>query len=206
MKRKKLLYLAALGVSLAVLLLAGIYFLNRNKRVEGIILKPQEVYSLPEIPYYLQNDSQWADDKLGQSIYTMKSSGCLTTSLAASLSAQGGQTITPKALNQLFSDHAVYNANGDIVWDKIQNAVGPVEVYVPRSPDADVIEAFVAEGTYPVVKVKYHGSGAWHWVVLIGSDEKGYLCMDSLNKAKSPEPLSVHGNKVYSMRMVRWEK
>lgn len=205
MKNKKRLILFAVTVCFAVLLCTGFLYVQRN-RGEGILLQPSKIYPLPDIPYYLQNDSQWAEDKLGNSIFTMKSSGCLTTSLAASLSVQKGQNITPKELNQLFSDYDVYNANGDIVWANIPNAVEPVETYVPRNPDADTIEAFVEEGRYPVVKVKYKGNGAWHWVVLIGSDEDGFLCMDSLNEEKSPQPLSVHGSRVYSMRMVCWKK
>ena len=99
--------------------------------------------------------------------------------------------------------HAIVIAKGEILWDKISQAIPDAIVTTPAKADSRSLEKAVDEGLMPIVKVKYKGSGYQHWVLLIGADENGYLCMDPLHSEKEPLPLSVHGGMIYRYRIVK---
>lgn len=209
-RRKKVIAGIMIAGICGLSFLCGVYII-RQRMGNGIILMPSQSYEVCEIPYYLQNDDRWAKDKLGTSAYQMSSSGCLTTAIAASLSAQAqpedkGHQMTPGELNQIFSKDGVYNAAGDIMWANIPEALPDAEVYVAPFIKDNQVEQYLSEGRYPLIKVKMNGTGAKHWLVIIGADESGYLCLDPLNSEKAPVSLSKHGNKAYSMRVVYWNQ
>lgn len=150
--------------------------------------------------YFMQNDPAWANDRLGDSPYTMARSGCLVCCIAASLKAQGMDT-DPGKLNALFSENGVYTANGDIIWSRFSEVPG-VTAQTPAITDPDAIESTLEKGACPIVKVRYLGYGYAHWVLITGSKDGEYLCMDPLNPEKAPRPLSVHGDTIYGWRVV----
>ena len=115
-----------------------------------------------------------------------------------------GACVTAGELNQIFSEKQVYNQEGDIVWGRIEEVMPDVGVSVAGTVDGEQIEALLDEGRYPIVKVKVGGDGASHWVLIVGSDEGGYLCMDPLKEDGELVPLSRHGGVVYRMRCVYW--
>ena len=115
-----------------------------------------------------------------------------------------GACVTAGELNQIFSEKQVYNQQGDIVWGRIEEVMPDVGVSVAGTVDGEQIEALLDEGRYPIVKVKVGGDGASHWVLIVGSDEGGYLCMDPLKEDGELVPLSRHGGVVYRMRCVYW--
>lgn len=199
----------AVCAAVCVVLAAGAFlFLSRRRGSgEGIALEPLSQYSAEHVPCYRQKDPLWGKDKLGDSSYTMSGSGCLTTCIAAALTAQhpAAEPLTPGELNRLFSEAGVYNASGDIVWGKIKDALPETEVLVASGVDNREIDQMLAEGKYPAVRVKVHGRGAWHWVLIAGTDENGYLCMDPLNGDEKLIPFSDHGGVAYSMRTVSWK-
>ena len=112
--------------------------------------------------------------------------------------------MTAGELNQIFSEKQVYNQQGDIVWGRIEEVMPDVGVSVAGTVDGEQIEALLDEGRYPIVKVKVGGDGASHWVLIVGSDEGGYLCIDPLKEDGELVPLSRHGGVVYRMRCVYW--
>lgn len=211
--RKSKKVIAAVCVGLAVILAAGVFVLHRRRAggTAGVTLTAVSAIETGEFPCYQQGDPEWGGDKLGDSRFSMKGSGCLTSCIAAALSGQAraeGQeekVLTPGELNRLFSENSVYNQEGNIVWGKIAKALPDTEVIVASGVDNDEINGLLEEGKYPIVKVKNHGNGAWHWVVLAGADERGFLCMDPLKKEGALVPLSDHGDVAYSMRTVYWQ-
>ena len=66
----------------------------------------------------------------------MGDSGCLVTCLAAALQMQNihqtalGDDINPKTLNQFFSTHQVYDAEGDLQWYAMEDALQVSTVYL----------------------------------------------------------------------------
>lgn len=201
-KRKKKRLIAVLIFILILLLAAALFlFFSRRGGNERFVLEISESIEPPAVTYYLQRDELWKNDKLGESSFTMGSSGCLVTSIASLLNLYGEQ-VTPGQLNKKLQEAGAYNSTGDVIWAGISEAYPEIRTIVPGNVEPDEIEKALKNGRYPLVKVKHLGNGYWHWVLLIGSDERGYLCMDPLYNKKEARPLSDHGGKVYSYRLV----
>lgn len=168
----------------------------------GTKIKPSGGYALPEaIALYQQDDEKWAADYLGNSSYTMKSSGCLVTCIASAIS-NSGESITPKALNLLFSESGVYDGEGNVQWSCISEMDGySVQVYDSVS-ESDIAQC-LSEGRYPIVRVRMHGIGNYHYVLIVGAEEDEYICMDPLEKRLTK--LSDYGSRVYAVRCV-WQE
>lgn len=201
MTGKKKVMVAAVFLMALILLAAGAFMVRHRGSGKGVKLEICETISPPEMVYYLQRDEEWAKDYLGNTRYTMGSSGCLVSCIASLLSIYDVE-VTPGELNRLFTENSVYNDSGDVIWANISKVYPDLRVEVPGSVDASAIEQLLKEQRYPLVRVKNLGDGYWHWVLLIGSDENGYLCMDPLYGEKKARPLAAHGDTIYSYRVV----
>lgn len=200
-RRKKIIWILT---GAAILVLAAAAFLvwrHRGGGGEGTTIQSTKAHPLPEAVYYLQKDEEWAADPLGESRFTMGSSGCLVTCLATLFDLYG-ESVTPGELNRLFTEQGVYSASGDVIWGNISSVYPEATVTVYKTVDEQAIEAALDQQQYPLVRVKNLGDGYWHWVLLLGSGDDGYLCMDPLYSEKEARPLSAHGNTVYSWRLV----
>lgn len=167
--------------------------------------------SFDHVVYYAQKDVRWKDDPLGDSIYHMGDSGCLTTCLAAVFQMQGvqrevlGETINPKTLNQFFSTHGIYDAEGNLLWYALEEALDVTTV----RKEADELEVgeldlLLEQGCYPIVCVQTK-AGSMHFVLLVGKAEGMYWCMDPVQKEKQIVPLSEYGNRMDSIRYLTEE-
>lgn len=200
-RRKKIIWILT-GVAILVLAAAALLiWRHRGGGGEGTTIQSTKAHPLPEAVYYLQKDEEWAADPLGESRFTMGTSGCLVTCLATLFDLYG-ESVTPGELNRLFTEQGVYNASGDVIWGNISSVYPEATVTVYKTVDEQAIEAALDQQQYPLVRVKNLGDGYWHWVLLLGSGDDGYLCMDPLYSEKEARPLSAHGNTVYSWRLV----
>ena len=207
-KKKILIFLA---LCIGVCITGGWIWMLRNKGEEGVVIHPQKEYFEGTIIGYSQTDPEWAEDRLGNSSYTMAKSGCLTSCIASALSSQQevsgvGRKVTAGEFNRFLGEQGVYNQQGDIVWGRLEEAMPETVVQVASSVKPAEIEQLLAEGHYPIVKVKVGGHGAFHWVLLVGSRDGEYICMDPLTKNGEVISLNTHKNKVYRMRCVYWIK
>lgn len=193
--RVKIVLLCLLaGVVIAA---AGFLFL----RLHGsVTVKPNQMEMLVnKVVTYRQDDETWAADLLGDSRFTMKSSGCLVTCIASAVSMETGAVITPGALNQIFSDHQVYDSEGNIQWA----AIGEIEGYaadVFSEVSETQIAQCLASGHYPIVRVRMRGLGNYHYVLVVGAEDEDYICMDPLENELTK--LSRYRNRVYAVRVV----
>lgn len=178
---------------------AGLLFIRMRS---GVRVKPAEGQIAAEVISYRQDDPEWAKEYLGQSPYTMKSSGCLVTCIASAVS-DSEDAVTPGELNALFSDNEVYDADGNLQWYKLAEIEGySVKVYDRVSKDD--IEQCLSDGHYPIVRVRMHGVGSYHYVLIVGADDGEYICMDPLEDDFTR--LSAYGDTVYAVRCVWKEK
>ena len=207
--KKKRLVTAVLALGVLCILASTILRLRRGRDV-GVEIRPDKGYPVGAVAAFYQKDERWEGDKLGTSGYTMAGSGCLTSCIASALSTQyqntgAGSAMTAGELNKMLSEHEVYNGQGDILWARLEEALPGVRVLVASSVKPQEIDELLTQGHYPLVKVKVGGSGAAHWVLLVGSEEGEYLCMDPLEESGKPIPLSRHGSVAYRMRCVYWD-
>lgn len=195
--RIKILLIAA---AILVLLL----FLNFRGQEGSIVAAPLTLVapglSEDDCRNYKQKDENWGADRLGQSMDTMAASGCLTCCIAGSLKAQGIYDRSPGELNRIFSDQQVYNENGAIIWEKLEQALPGVKAVTNKKLSNEAINDSVERGEYPIVKVRTK-NGVYHWVTLLGTDPEGqdFYCLDPLNGRVS---LSNYDNCVYGIRIV----
>ncbi len=188
---------------------AGLAGWLKGRGEKGIVLQPKKDNAVGAVVGYSQKNPEWAEDKLGDSPYKMAGSGCLTSCIASALSSQQeatgiGKKVTAGELNHFFSQKEVYNEQGDLVWSRLEEAMPEITVLVASSVKQTEIESLLAKGYYPIVKVKVGGHGAFHWVMLAGSRDGEYICMDPLKENGELVSLKTHGNMVYRMRCVYW--
>lgn len=78
----------------------GFLYLRLGNGVQIKVSLDKNIPPAAEIICYRQDDAQWGDDKLGSSSYTMRSSGCLVSCIAAALSMERSTEETPGTLNR----------------------------------------------------------------------------------------------------------
>lgn len=168
----------------------------------GVQVKPSgdsDTLSDREAVFYRQDDARWADDFLGESEYTMRSSGCLVSCIASAVSMESGMEETPGMLNAELSAGQVYDAEGNLQWGALSE-FEKYQVDVYGEVSSELIDACLAEGHYPIVRVRMYALGNIHYVLIVGARGGEYLCMDPLQDG--PVKLSYCGNRVYGMRCV----
>lgn len=146
---------------------------------------------------FRQDDARWANDTLGNSKFTMKSSGCITTAIASAVT-KGLNEITPGDLNRLFSENNVYDNNGNLQWSQLEALNYRADVLHEISEDE--IYNYLKNGQFPIVRVRVNGVGSFHYVLIVGVENGNYICMDPLKDTLAP--LSDYLNRVYAVRVV----
>jgi len=193
--RKK--YILLFIVFVMFMILAALAAFGFRFRGSSLIGHPSKVTEVAALPFYQQTDPEWAEDPLGNSRFRMGGSGCLTTCIA-SVMGEG----TPGEWNRFFSDHQVYDEQGNLQWDQLEKAAGVTVIRKSPPVTAGEIEEFLENGICPIVRVRVRGIGSFHYVVIIGSDGQEFLCMDPLEPGEKGVPLSRFGNRVYALRGV----
>ena len=196
--RKKIILPLIVIIAILLLLVGGIFWRLHH----SIKIKPSKEYEVgKEVVLYRQDDPDWADDELGKSGYIMKSSGCLVSCIASAVTT-GGEDITPKSMNELFSNNNVYDSEGNIQWENIDKIEGyHTEVFDKASNEA--IEKCLDAGNCPIVLVRMGGIGNFHFILIVGAENGDYICMDPLED--TPTKRSDYGGRVYAVRCVWYE-
>ena len=140
----------------------------------------------------------------------MADSGCLTCCVAAALQMQQisvdglPENADAGEVNQFFSEHGVYDSAGNLLWEMLEQTAG---VSVRKQDAAELqdgeLDQELAAGRYPIVRVKMPKSGSYHYVLLVGSADGTYLCMDPLQTKEQTVPLSDFGGKIYAVRVLQ---
>jgi len=191
---KRVLFCLMLGI---IILAAGFTLL----RLRGsVVVRPGGTeLKAGQVAAYRQDDATWADDTLGDSRFTMRSSGCLVTCIASAVSMETGKEMTPGALNQIFSENHVYDSEGNIQWTAVDGIEGYRTDVFQKVSEAEIAQCLAA-GHYPIVRVRMHGLGSFHYVLIVGSEDGEYVCIDPL--ANGLTRLSDYLNRIYVVRIV----
>lgn len=199
MKKKKeiviRLLISAAGILAVVIALLGF-------RLRGsVVIRADQTARVPQdVTAYRQDDERWAGDALGDSSFTMKSSGCLVSCVASAISMESRDEVTPGELNRIFAEHSVYDREGNIQWAAVDRLDGYF-THVYQGVSQQEIDQCLAAGHYPIVRVRVNGVGNFHYVLIVGTENKDYVCMDPL-KSELTE-LSQYLGRVYAVRMVQ---
>lgn len=210
-KRRKIWIL----IVIIVVLLAGLgtgYVLYRRQSAAPVSVETTLEYAPENVVFFYQKDDAWKSDKLGDSKYTMNGSGCLTCCVAAVMQMQGfsvdGLSADADAgeVNRFFSEHGVYDSEGNLQWDMLEQVTGVSVTKKDASELADgELDEYLEDGCYPIVRVRVGGTGSYHYVLIVSSTDGEYWCMDPLEEEKTLVPLSDFGGKIYAVRFLQWE-
>lgn len=184
---------------LMILLLAGVAFITLRFRGSKVIHAKEDVLPGKEVVFYRQDDDRWAEENLGESSYTLKSSGCLVCCIASAVSMMDEKEETPLMLNEQFSVENVYDAEGNILWGNLRKS-GNYEVDVLSEVSGDLLTEYLKEGKYPVVRVRMHGIGNFHYVLIVKAENGEFYCMDPLQDGLVS--LAEYANRIYAIRCV----
>ncbi len=184
---------------LIILILAGIALITFRFRGSKVIYAAENVLPDKEVVFYRQNDARWSEEKLGDSSYTLKSSGCLVCCIASAISMMDDKEETPLTLNEQFSEENVYDMEGNISWDRLRKA-GNYEVDVLSEVSSDLLTGYLKEGKYPIARVRVCGIGNFHYVLIVKAEDEEFYCMDPLKDGLIS--LSEYGNRIYAVRCV----
>ena len=119
------------AVLAAVLLLgaaAGAVFWNRHRGAAPAVVETAQENAAEQVVFFRQKDDRWKTDTLGDSVYHMADSGCLTCCVAAALQMQQisvdglPENADAGEVNQFFSERGVYDSAGNLLWEKIGRA------------------------------------------------------------------------------------
>lgn len=124
--------------------------------------------------YYNQRDSQWGNDPLDGTQYTMKADGCLVTSMAMVMTHYGYSSVTPITINSNPSDFAAYYP-ADLLVNDVPIAGASVTRVSIGTKQAN-IDKVLATGN-PVV-VGIHAYGGTHYIVFTSGSKGKYAMRD----------------------------
>lgn len=157
---------------------------------------------LTDIATFRQDTSDWAEDTLGQTTDTMADYGCTVTSVANAITNITGTQMSPKVLNATMGEIGGYTGRGWLIWGKVAEATkGAVKITVHDAPTHAGIDACMAAGAYPIVKIKL-GGVVPHWVMLSGRQNGEYMMRDPLKGGPSDVaiPVSSRASQIHSLR------
>ena len=126
-------------------------------------------------PYanWKQYNGPWTEIKLGDSYETIRSAGCLATSISMLVAKSGVSTTVNGELNpgtfvKKISEVNGFTASGALMWNAVSK-VAPNFTLVADQPlvgttaeKTATIKSILSQGYYPVVRVKY----TQHWVAI----------------------------------------
>lgn len=155
----------------------------------------KQVHAAEDYRGWSQADSRWASLRLGSSSYTVKSSGCLVTSVTKLLIQSGlkdADDFNVGTMTKWMSNHGGFTSGGLFCWDKVTSYESKFKYYgnllsyssYSASSYNSKLLKWIKDGYHMVIAVKYGG----HWVAVdeAKSIETGQIyIMDSASSAES---------------------
>ena len=113
------------------------------------------------------------------------------------------EELTPGTLNAYFSVNHIYDNEGNLQWDALEQTAGIAPVLKSaEETDNRELEQWLSEGIFPIVRVRMGGVGNYHFVLLVSSENGEFFCMDPLEEKEQLVPMSDFGGKIYAVRVV----
>lgn len=128
----------------------------------------------------------------------MGKSGCLVSCIASAVTMLKEEK-TPHTLNEEFTVHNVFDAEGNILWDALRST-GEYEVDVYKEATEELLVKCLKDGRYPIVRVRMYSLGHFHYVLIVKAENGEFYCMDPLEDELTK--LSKYGNRIYAVRCV----
>lgn len=143
-----------------------------------------------------QYDSTWGSIRLGSSKYTIKTAGCLATSVAIQIKASGTKITTDDFNPGIFVDAVNKNdgftSGGLFKWDGSWKQIAPnwnfynkKSLPASKTDKISTIRELLNQGYYPVMCVKKNCA---HWVAVTGVTDDNIIIADPGSNASTVWP------------------
>jgi len=172
--------------------------------VAAIPETPLATFMLPDNYVFRQDDARWSSETIGETEDSLSAYGCTIASVAMAASNLTQSEITPLEMERRLSEADGFTSRGWLIWDKVSEATdGKVSARYFDSPNHGDINRCMAEGDYPVIKIKLYDS-IIHWVAIVGTTKDQYLIRDPLIGGEENEPieLSERSRDIYAVRCI----
>jgi hypothetical protein len=132
-------------------------------------------------PHFLQGDTRWGGDSLGETSDSLADVGCAVASAAMALASRGVDT-DPGRLNAFLQNTpGGYTPEGWIYWEKAAEVdperVGTLLPHYEDTPSHFLIDWNLLRGNPVIARVRYP-SGITHFVVICGKQGFEYIVRD----------------------------
>ena len=141
------------------------------------------------VPLFSQNNPDWKNAQLGNSVWTIGSDGCAISSIAMLLKYYGIDT-DPERFNKWLKNNGGYDSNGNVYWAKVDVYSGQVVKY-ENSVNTTVDQELQAG--YPVIIQVTFISGnttITHWPIVIGKVGNKFIVNDPWDNPATQKELS----------------
>ncbi|CAN5365029.1 hypothetical protein BH09VER1_BH09VER1_54660 [soil metagenome] len=153
-------------------------------------------------PPFLQWDTRWSDEKLGQSEEKIGATGCTLCAVSMAINSQGFKN-DPASLNKLLIKNGGYTTSGLLIWGSLPAVTkGQFGVQVADHPTYEVIDRQLAQGNPVIAKVLF-GDAIWHWVLICGKQDKQYLINDPLGSGPSHQDMANYPKGIFAVRFLQ---
>ena len=155
------------------------------------------------VPQFLQGDSQWGNDQLGNTPGTMGGEGCAVSSAAMVLSHYG-MDVDPGRLNVFLKQHHGYEGQAWLKWESAaEYSSGLIEKAYEDLPSYARIDWNLLRGNPVIVRLRLP-SGITHFVVIVGKRGFDYLIRDPSSHGEGKiYPLKELGVPIEALRYYR---
>lgn len=198
--------LITVGLLACVILATATFFLLRRSPRESSPITARGGsadlgVTLRGIPYYLQNDPQWAAEPVGGSNEPMAAVGCTVSALAMGLTAVG-HPVDPLTLSRELKQRGGFTANGFVIWQAVSEVTGGrVKIELPPLSH-EAIDAELLKNRPVIAKILLQDR-IQHWVLVVGKQGTDYLILDPLNGEKSMLRLSDRSSAIHAIRVLK---
>jgi hypothetical protein len=132
-------------------------------------------------PHFLQGDTRWGGDSLGETSDSLADVGCAVASAAMALASRGVDT-DPGRLNAFLQNTpGGYTPEGWIYWEKAAEVdperFGTLLPHYEDAPSHFLIDWNLLRGNPVIARVRYP-SGITHFVVICGKQGFDYIVRD----------------------------
>lgn len=191
-------------IALPILLVLGAFIYLSVRHFYGGIQLECSIYEPVSdgIVLYRQDDEDWAEETIGDSKYTLESSGCVITCIATAIS-ETECAKTPSELASYLAGRGVFDSEGNLNWARVDELHG-FHSQVFDTVSEDIIDTCLSQGHYPIVRVKMENIlSSYHYILIVGAEGHEYICMDPLKDELTS--LKDYHDKAYLARCVWYE-
>lgn len=163
----------------------------------GRIIRPDKILPPKQVKTLDPNDSRWRSQSIGETEFTIASTGNPT--ILVTLALQNfGYNVSPTIVNASLNQHNVYNPEGNLIWELVSKAYPEIQLHKEETFNSQTVTKDIEAGLLPIVKVNNKKGVEARYVMIVGSNKEDFLIVDPSQAELGVIPLKQSYKRVYS--------